>query len=1474
MSDEAMNKNPFFRAAWLDVMPGAWFGRIPVLTGAIGLLWLSQWLVLPAAATPKTWVSGSSGKWSVDSNWSPAGAPANGDDLHFEPNGSVSVMTNDIGGLTVGGLYFNQSKTLYGNVLGVAGPVVQNNLDASPVNLNLLALVLSNNVTFLSAHHAGMNVNCQVLLNNHNLFASTVDTNGGTLEFQASITGNGTLVCAGGTNIFLRDFAYPSYPIPHVLVNAGQLNIGYDRTNAIGESLEIGPGGTVSFDGDNQIDWHASVLIHEGGALKLNDHFNYFRNLEMQGGLLDCGPQGNILLSDDIRINATNETAIIRGHCTISIVTNSIFTEPHPRLTVNGTIYPALDIQATVYGLGGFSKSGNGAMYLSVSNYFLGQLVISNGIVEARNNYALGFNYTSAGGDFKGVRLAGGTVLLRNAVVPGRELYVEQPVNSSGTFELPGAFITSFGNSGWSGDVILSTNLNVIGDVNFSGAISGPGGLAFFGGGISTLGGNNANSYAGRTLVRCPLLQFAKPYGVRAYASTLEIGGGAGGPYEARWLSHTQSVNATVTLFDNGILNLNNYSEDFGPITFTGGQIQTGFGELGANGLITVNESDYLASISGRVRLPAGSREFRVQGDGLVKPGLEISATVSGTGQITKTGGGMLKLSGASTYSGLTLITEGWLSASNPSALGAGDPGTIVNDGATLQLNSLGATPMQERISIRGQGVAGYGALEVIGLAQLRTLFPTLYACLNLTTNATINVVGASSRLVCDGFISGSGTLTKIGAGTLVFTNSVANTFVGDTFVREGTLELRKPNNTTSLQGQLTLGPSTAANQGIVRFYQTGGAPVLNTVTANANSILDLNGNNLNLSQLFLNDGGSVQTGAGTLLFAGGGAITIGTSNSPIQGLRQGASISGKVQLPSFDTLYCHVLNYGPAPLTSEPELAISASISGTGNLFKDGGGALRLTGNNSFNGTAQVYSGEVDVMAGTLIAGSALALGGVIGETYVANGASLALINGISIANETLVLNSTNNAALDNRGGNNTWSGPIQFSRDSAISVAQDWELNCAGVISGSGSMTKWGAGTLRYSGSANNSYNGDTLVNAGTLLLAKSIAVTAVPNFVVVGESGGGGAPATNRNANSYQVFGGIIVNSQGVYDVNGQQENTDYLGLNGNASLVTGTGYFSLKVGASVAVAPGSNTTATINGHVLMDSGTHVFTVGSGAATPSVSDLVINAQIEQISAAAGIQKGGPGSMRLAGNNTYTGTNIVSGGTLQVDGSQPQSPVQILGARLQGSGTVGHITFSGNAAERLAPGNSPGVLTCSNFNANAVGGATLEMELNGASPGTGYDQVNARGTVNLTGLKLNPSLGFAPAISSEFTLINNDGSDPVIGTFSGLPQNGKVYIGGQFFQINYAGGSGNDVVLTRLATPPPPALTFERASTNSIRLLWPTNDPPFRLVSATNLSATNWTPTLPLPSVIGNNNVVTNTLGLPQNFYRLVTP
>jgi hypothetical protein len=232
------------------------------------------------------------------------------------------------------------------------------------------------------------------------------------------------------------------------------------------------------------------------------------------------------------------------------------------------------------------------------------------------------------------------------------------------------------------------------------------------------------------------------------------------------------------------------------------------------------------------------------------------------------------------------------------------------------------------------------------------------------------------------------------------------------------------------------------------------------------------------------------------------------------------------------------------------------------------------------------------------------------------------------------------------------------------------------------------------------------------------------------------------------------------------------------------------------------------------------------------------------------------------------------VSAGVLQVDGVQPQSFLQVFdGGRLQGRGTVGPIELLG-ARAAVAPGASPGILTCSDFNLGAVNRGVLQVELNGASPAAGYDQINARGNVRLTGLTLQGTLGFASSVGQQFTIISNDGADAVVGTFEGLPQNASLYIGGEQFTIGYTGGTGNDVVLTRIPTPPLPRLTIQTVPPSSVRLLWPTNATGFTLQSNTNLNSNVWSTAALPPSVVGTNNVVLDSTTNSQRFYHLFHP
>ena len=150
--------------------------------------------------------------------------------------------------------------------------------------------------------------------------------------------------------------------------------------------------------------------------------------------------------------------------------------------------------------------------------------------------------------------------------------------------------------------------------------------------------------------------------------------------------------------------------------------------------------------------------------------------------------------------------------------------------------------------------------------------------------------------------------------------------------------------------------------------------------------------------------------------------------------------------------------------------------------------------------------------------------------------------------------------------------------------------------------------------------------------------------------------------------------------------------------------------------------------------------------------------------------ILKTGAGTLVFAGINTYTGTTTVGGGLLQVDGSIAGSATTVNnGGTLGGNGITGAVTVA--AGGTLAPGASAGILNTGSIAFAA--GAILAIELGGTSPGVGgHDRLDVTGTVDLTGATIAASLigGFNPALGATFTIIANDGSEAVTGTFAGL--------------------------------------------------------------------------------------------------------
>ena len=91
-----------------------------------------------------------------------------------------------------------------------------------------------------------------------------------------------------------------------------------------------------------------------------------------------------------------------------------------------------------------------------------------------------------------------------------------------------------------------------------------------------------------------------------------------------------------------------------------------------------------------------------------------------------------------------------------------------------------------------------------------------------------------------------------------------------------------------------------------------------------------------------------------------------------------------------------------------------------------------------------------------------------------------------------------------------------------------------------------------------------------------------------------------------------------------------------------------------------------------------------------------------------------------------------------------------------------------------------------------------TINIEIEGTTACTQYDQVVVQGDINITGASLNITGSYAPKVSDRFIIMDNQGSNAITGTFNGLAEGTAFNTNGMRFRITYQGGDGNDVVLT----------------------------------------------------------------------------
>ena len=144
--------------------------------------------------------------------------------------------------------------------------------------------------------------------------------------------------------------------------------------------------------------------------------------------------------------------------------------------------------------------------------------------------------------------------------------------------------------------------------------------------------------------------------------------------------------------------------------------------------------------------------------------------------------------------------------------------------------------------------------------------------------------------------------------------------------------------------------------------------------------------------------------------------------------------------------------------------------------------------------------------------------------------------------------------------------------------------------------------------------------------------------------------------------------------------------------------------------------------IFGHGLLNAGRAVRGPINLGSDPIFSDVFAvdtaghnSTWSNDISGVGAISKAGAGTLRLTGQNTYTGPTLVTGGELQVDGAIALSRLTVgADATVSGRGILGPTFLMGN----IAPGNSIGTLLV-NGDLTFASGSTFTTELgaNGTS-------------------------------------------------------------------------------------------------------------------------------------------------------------
>ena len=660
------------------------------------------------------------------------------------------------------------------------------------------------------------------------------------------------------------------------------------------------------------------------------------------------------------------------------------------------------------------------------------------------------------------------------------------------------------------------------------------------------------------------------------------------------------------------------------------------------------------------------------------------ASSVGTTTGIVKNGAGTLVLSNVgNAFTGGTTINAGTLSIGSDGALGAASGGITFASSGTLLVS----------------GTFGMGTGRVIAITDPATV-------------ATINT--QANTLTVGGGLSGTGTLTKIGTGTLVLTGN--STSIGDININAGMLQA---GNAVGTQFLNALGSSTDAhninvNSGTTLSLQghdmTGAAETFNVTGATLLSNAFNRLGNVTLTGATINTGGTGPTSAAYQALSLEGNVTVsGTAASTIAPVSSGFNGIHLTGSPAGTAVTFNVGDVvAGTDLTISTPLLDQAGGSGAGALSKTGTGTLVLSGANTYTGGTQIGAGTLTEGASNVLAdtGPVSVLGGIFNIGTFSDTVGAVTLQSGSITGTTGVL-----------------TGSAYGVQSGTITA----------ILAGAGALTKTTGGTVTLS--ANNTYTGATNINAGTLLLSNANAITAASAVSVASgatltfNSGASNATynlnfplaitgdgiTTNldfpaNNTDTYNITSPITLTNGAIVHVYGLIDTVNFKGAiggsasqyglvfntdggntagqphtfifsaastyTGNTSLVVGTQEGVLKLGIANALPATTSVNlsggSSANSHASLDlasfsqtlagitatpntGGARIINSGAGTPTLTIANTGADTMAGNLGGGAtgngfSLSKTSAGTLILSGTNTYTGGTTVTGGILQL--------------------------------------------------------------------------------------------------------------------------------------------------------------------------------------------------------------------------------